>query len=79
MCVCILTACQNFGASGCSLTTALNYGGLHQVPQAHHRLRLTHHMTSQLSRCDLIVNLAVVVNLVLCKDLIIHYFIVGLF
>lgn len=41
--------------------------------QARHKLRLRHHTTNKLSRCDLIVNLAVVVNLVLCKELIIHY------
>jgi hypothetical protein len=47
-------------------------------PQARHRLRLTHHTTDKLSRCDLIVNLAVVVNLVFffCKELIIYYLIV---
>jgi hypothetical protein len=42
-------------------------------PQARHRLRLTHHTTNKLSRCDLILNLAVVVNLVLYKELMIHY------
>ena len=45
-------------------------------PQARHRLQLTHHTTSKLSRCDLIVNLAVVVNSVLYKELIIYYLIV---
>ena len=45
-------------------------------PQARHRLRCTHHTTSKLSLCDLIVNLVVVVNLALCKELIIHYLLV---